>query len=81
MKRKTITLLCAITFICSGAIPTYATTSDSQVTTEQSPREGRTVRDASNRPTSYEKRKSEKKSERKSPRKSDSKSRSNPKSK
>lgn len=79
MKRKTITLLCAITFICSGAIPTYATTSDSQVTTEQSPREGRTVRDASNRPTRTPK--TEKKSERKSPRTSDSKSRSNPKSK
>lgn len=51
MKRKTITLICAVIFACTGAVSTYATTSDSQVATESSPREGRTVRDAGNRPT------------------------------
>lgn len=81
MKHKTIAIICAAIFACSGTVSTYATTSDSQVAAESSPREGRTVKDAGNRPTSYEKRKSEKKSERKNPRKSDSKSRSNPNSK
>lgn len=79
MKRKTIALICAIALVCSGTISTYASTCDSQVTTEQSPREGRTVKDAGNRPTRTPR--TEKKSERKSPRKSDSKSRSNPNSK
>lgn len=51
MKRKTIALICAAIFACTGAVSTYATTSDSQVATESSPREGRTVRDAGNRPT------------------------------
>lgn len=51
MKRKTIALICATIFACSGAVSTYATTSGSQVATESSPREGRTVKDAKNRPT------------------------------
>lgn len=51
MKRKTIALICAAIFACSGSVTTFATTSESQTTTEQSPREGRTVRDAGNRPT------------------------------
>lgn len=51
MKRKTIALICAAIFACSGSVTTFATTSECQTTTEQGPRDSRTVRDASNRPT------------------------------
>lgn len=78
MKHKTIAIICAVIFACTGAVSTYATTSDSQVATESSPREGRTVKDAGNRPTRTPR--TEKKSERKSPRDNNSNSSSSSKS-
>lgn len=81
MKRKTIALFCAVIFACSGAVSTYATTSECQTTTEQGPRDSRTVKEPNNRPKSTPRTPSaEKKSERKSPRTNESNSSSNSKS-